>query len=57
MTAVVDESICVACGNCTDVCPADAIRLENSAAAVDEEDCIDCNSCISECPTDAISIT
>ncbi len=50
----VDESKCVACGACADVCPENAITVD-SAAAIDADKCIECGVCIDECPSGAIS--
>jgi len=51
---VVDAKKCTGCGSCAEVCPADAITIENDLAIVNE-DCIDCLTCIDECPENAIS--
>ncbi|PTD93377.1 ferredoxin [archaeon SCG-AAA382B04] len=55
MPASVDEEECISCGSCVNVCPVDAIELED-VAVIDAESCIDCGSCISKCPVDAISL-
>ena len=43
---------CVGCGACADVCPQNAIKVDD--VAVIDANCIDCGVCIDECPTDAI---
>ena len=53
MAAIVDSEKCTGCGNCVEVCPVEAIEL-NDVAKVDEETCVYCGACISECPVDAI---
>jgi Pyruvate/2-oxoacid:ferredoxin oxidoreductase delta subunit len=47
---------CIGCGACVDICPVDAIRLEDDVAVVDQDWCIGCGVCAVPCPTDAISI-
>ena len=56
MAAQIDEDKCVGCGLCVDVCPVEAITLENDKAKVDEEKCTECGQCVEECPNEAISI-
>ena len=41
---------------CVDICPVDAITLEDDKAVIDEEACTDCGQCVDECPNDAITI-
>jgi NAD-dependent dihydropyrimidine dehydrogenase PreA subunit len=47
---------CVGCGNCIDICPVKAIKLEDQIALVDKEWCIGCGLCISKCSNSAIRI-
>ena len=55
--AVVDQSICVACGACADVCPREAISIwKGSYSVIDDERCIGCGRCAKECPATAIRI-
>ena len=56
MVAVVDEELCVGCGICINVCPNEAISI-NDVAAIDREKCTGCGNCTGECPQDAISLT
>jgi NAD-dependent dihydropyrimidine dehydrogenase PreA subunit len=55
MTHIVDLETCTGCGDCVDVCPVEAIRMENAKAVIDPETCIDCGVCVDECPVNAIS--
>ncbi len=55
MPAKVDEETCTACGACSEVCPADAITVEDSAK-VDPELCTECGACTEECPLEAITL-
>ena len=47
---------CVGCGNCIEICPANAIKLEDDIAIIDTNWCIGCGVCVSRCPNDAIKI-
>jgi len=55
MAVKIDKDKCNGCGNCLDVCPVQAIKIEDNKAVVSEE-CIDCGACITQCPSGAISI-
>ncbi|WP_418791856.1 DUF362 domain-containing protein [Phosphitispora sp. TUW77] len=55
MQALVDKEKCIGCGQCVDVCPVEAIKIENGIAVVSDE-CIECGACESECPENAISL-
>ena len=54
MPANVDAEKCTGCGNCVDVCPVEAIRVENELALVDADVCTECGLCVDDCPIDAI---
>lgn len=49
----VEASECVACGACADVCPQDAITIDD-VAVIDAGKCVDCGACVDECPAGAI---
>ena len=55
MAVTIDEEKCTACGACAEVCPVDAITVEDTAV-VDADTCIDCGTCVDECPVDAIEL-
>ena len=55
MAAKVDNSKCTGCGACVDICPVDAIKIENEKAVI-SDDCVDCGACTSQCPVEAISL-
>jgi uncharacterized Fe-S center protein len=48
-------NLCIACGQCAEICPADAIRVEK-VARFDHDKCIGCAECITTCPVGAIQI-
>jgi ferredoxin len=55
MSAKVDKDTCTACGSCAEVCPAEAITIEDTAK-VDGGLCNECGACVEECPVDAVSL-
>ncbi|MCK5129162.1 MAG: RnfABCDGE type electron transport complex subunit B [Clostridiales bacterium] len=50
------EYSCLGMGNCSRVCPTDAIEIDNGIAIVDRKKCIACGKCAIECPRDVISL-
>ncbi len=55
MKATVDQEKCTGCGQCVDVCPIEAIELDNDIVLISDE-CIECGACTVVCPTEAISL-
>jgi ferredoxin len=55
MAAEVDQGKCTACGACVDVCPVEAIKMDEKAQ-VEPETCVDCGACVDECPVEAITL-
>lgn len=45
---------CIGCSKCFQVCPFEAITMENNLAYIDFEKCKLCRKCVEVCPTDAI---
>lgn len=56
MTAKIDTDACTGCGACAEICPMEAITIENGVAVVDEDTCEGCAACVKECPNNAISM-
>jgi len=54
MAVKIDKGKCDGCGSCAEVCPVEAITVDD-VAVVDEEECLDCGTCIDECPNEAIT--
>ena len=53
--AVIDQSVCVACGVCMKACPRDAISIYRGCYAVVENDkCVGCGLCGKHCPAGCI---
>lgn len=51
----VDESLCLACGDCLDYCQFDALSL-NEFAEVNSRRCVGCGVCVPQCPEDALRL-
>lgn len=69
---VIDESVCVLCGMCSGLCPADALNLtidgeaiENipayptlvKSAEINDDKCVYCKKCEIVCPREAITVS
>lgn len=58
MPAIVDPEKCTGCGSCVDICPTEAIHLnDDGKAVVDPDKCGDCGACVDECPSEAITLS
>jgi heterodisulfide reductase subunit A len=57
-TAIVDEMMCVGCGQCVQTCPYTAIEFleDRKVARVVEALCKGCGTCTATCPSKAISL-
>jgi NAD-dependent dihydropyrimidine dehydrogenase PreA subunit len=55
MVAKVNVDECVGCGACADVCPQEAIAVDD-VAVVNEAECVDCGACADECPNNAVTV-
>lgn len=55
MAVKIDKDKCTGCKNCVEVCPVEAIKIENEKAVVSDE-CTECGACVGECPSEAISL-
>jgi 4Fe-4S ferredoxin len=64
---ILDRSLCIGCGFCTDVCPKEALTLSSASISegrlikqgevdVDEGRCIFCGICVALCPTRALRL-
>jgi ferredoxin len=51
--ATVEVEECLACGDCLDRCPVEAIEV-HQVAQVDQERCIGCGLCATTCSAEAI---
>ena len=57
MSIAINQSKCVGCGRCSQVCPGTLIGMgsDGKACMLYPKDCWGCASCIKECPFEAIS--
>jgi uncharacterized Fe-S center protein len=53
--AVIDTETCVACEECRDRCPVQAITVEETAI-VNRDRCLGCGLCAGVCPNEAITL-
>lgn len=51
----IDEESCHGCGLCTESCPTEAIKVEESMVDIADEKCINCEVCVKECPFDVLT--
>jgi len=52
----VKNNICIGCGKCKDVCPANAISMKDKKPYIDRKSCIKCFCCQEFCPKGAITV-
>ena len=54
--AVIDQTVCVACGVCMKACPREAVSIYRGCyAVVDGKKCVGCGLCAKACPAGCIS--
>lgn len=55
---IIDRERCTGCGSCVEVCPEEALRLDEDEEKVvlTPELCVECGACVHECPEHAISL-
>ncbi|MCJ7704099.1 MAG: 4Fe-4S binding protein [Desulfobacterales bacterium] len=53
--AQINETDCVACGDCVDACPFGALSL-NGVAKLNWEKCMGCGVCVGKCPNKTVTL-
>jgi NAD-dependent dihydropyrimidine dehydrogenase PreA subunit len=55
----IDESACIGCGKCVEICPTDVFDLPpgGALAIARKDDCTSCMNCELYCPTDALYVS
>jgi dihydropyrimidine dehydrogenase (NAD+) subunit PreA len=57
VVAILDEDLCIGCGNCVKVCGYNAIEMnENDIAKMNIDNCDGCGLCVQICPSSALSL-
>ncbi|GAG89791.1 unnamed protein product, partial [marine sediment metagenome] len=57
VVAILDEDLCIGCGNCAKVCGYNAIEMkENDIAKINIDNCDGCGLCVQVCPNSALSL-
>lgn len=51
---VVDDELCVACGDCVERCQFDALNVDGVVCEVDQMNCVGCGLCVPACPEEAM---
>ena len=55
MAVKIDETKCIKCGTCCNVCPMGVYDKDEKGKPVpDNSKCVNCGLCVNMCPTEAI---
>lgn len=54
--SIVDEELCIGCGECEQFCQFEALTLDGYVAVVDEAACMGCGVCVSKCEQGALAL-
>jgi len=53
---VIQKKICIGCGECSKICPAQTIKIVNGKAVINYDNCIRCYCCFEICRYNAIKL-
>ena len=53
--SIINQELCIGCGNCIEPCPVDAITVDD-IAKVNRDLCLGCGICAGVCPEEAIKL-
>jgi len=57
VTLKLDESRCVGCGMCLEVCPHAVFKMNGHSVVIQDKDaCMECGACSRNCPAEALSV-
>jgi Pyruvate/2-oxoacid:ferredoxin oxidoreductase delta subunit len=51
-----DKERCIGCGQCVDICPVQAVKMEGDFPVIDKDWCIGCGVCAVPCPVSAVRL-
>ena len=54
--AEVNTELCTGCETCIEICPMDAIMMEDNISKIIRKRCIGCGNCVARCPSSAIEL-
>jgi NAD-dependent dihydropyrimidine dehydrogenase PreA subunit len=52
----VNGDVCDGCGECTESCPSETLKLVDGKAQVVNDECMGCETCVTICPTGAVTL-
>ncbi|MCP3940756.1 MAG: 4Fe-4S dicluster domain-containing protein [Desulfobacteraceae bacterium] len=56
-TLVLDETKCIGCSLCTEVCPHQVLEMhQKKAKIIDFNACMECGACVNNCPSSALTV-
>lgn len=58
MPPIIEQSKCINCSTCLQICPLDVFRRDSSGQVVVRypDECWHCRACVMDCPKEAVAI-